>query len=207
MTQTSHDTIKTLCNWLRRRVCSLGRLCQCFPPNQELDARRGGKQRTTARDGNKLSVSVCRLLPMSITSVIQRTFLCENRHVSSPVRELCKAADTCDYRLKALINPLHHFTHTGFGCSYSCIDFLFLFYFKSQFLEAQAKNNTLFTQILASAKWEATAELVAKCFNLDLQTHIKKAKSRTALLAKPWKVLHTSPPSQAAAELFAIKLR
>lgn len=158
--------------------------------------RHGGKQRTTARDGNKLSVSVCRLLPMSITSVIQRTFLCENRHVSSPVRELCKAAGTCDHRLKALSNPLHHFTHTGFGCSYSCIDFLFLFYFKSQFLEAQAKNNTLFTQILASAKWEATAELVAKCFNLDPQTNaLKRPRAEQPSWHSPGRcfILHLPP--------------
>lgn len=96
-----------------------------------------------------------------------REYFCVRTDTEQPWEELCKAPGTCDYRLKALINPFHGFTHTGFGCSYSCIDFLFLLYFKSHFLEAQAKNNTLFTQILASAKWEATAELAAKCFNLD----------------------------------------
>lgn len=70
------------------------------------------------------------------------------------------------------------------------------------------QRTTLFTQILASAKWEATAEHAAKCFNLDPQTYaLKKPRTEQPSWQSPGRCFNISPPSQAAAELFAIKLR
>lgn len=84
-------------------------------------------------------------LRMSNTNVIWWIFLCENRQLAR--EKPCKgtvhahqAVGTCDYRIKALVGATDDFTHTGFGCSYYYIDFLFLFHFENHFFKLRQKE-------------------------------------------------------------------
>lgn len=143
-----------------------------------LGCKCGHTERTTAEWKQTVAESSqadthCLLMP--ITAMSRWAFLCENRQIAR--EKPCEGAMrarwavlTCDCGIKARVSPRDDFTRAGFGCSHYCIDFLFLSYFENHFFEAKAKPDTLCTQTLASAKWEATAEFAAKCFNLDPQT-------------------------------------